>query len=71
MHRYYLHFYISENSIFLLLLEFSASLDFYSECEDFNKWKKDKSKTIASDENDVVKATKAFGKFMTDFSTNK
>eukprot|EP00092_Neocalanus_flemingeri_P017139 GFUD01018536.1.p1 GENE.GFUD01018536.1~~GFUD01018536.1.p1 ORF type:complete len:428 (+),score=136.20 GFUD01018536.1:157-1440(+) len=45
--------------------------DFYSECEDFNKWMKDKSKAIAADENDVAKATKAFEKFLTDFSANK
>jgi len=45
--------------------------DFYSECEDFNKWMKDKSKAISADENDVAKATKAFEKFLTDFSANK
>ena len=45
--------------------------DFYSECEDFNKWMKDKSKAIAADENDVAKASKAFEKFLTDFSPNK
>ena len=45
--------------------------DFYSECEDFNKWIKDKSKAITADENDVAKATKAFEKFLTDFSANK
>jgi len=45
--------------------------DFYSECEDFNKWMKDTSKAIAADENDVAKATKAFEKFLTDFSPNK
>ena len=44
---------------------------FYSECEDFNKWMKDKSKAISADENDVAKATKAFEKFLTDFSANK
>ena len=32
---------------------------------------KDKSKTIAVDENDVAKATKAFKKFLTDFPPNK
>jgi len=45
--------------------------DYYSECEDFNKWMKDRSKAITADENDVVKATKAFEKFLTDFSANK
>ena len=39
--------------------------DFYSECEDFNKWMKDKSKAIAADENDVAKVSKAFEKFLT------
>ena len=56
------------DSDFFVLLEF---FDFYSECEDFNKWMKDKSKAIAADENDVAKATKAFEKFLTDFSANK
>ena len=32
---------------------------------------KDKSKAISADENDVAKATKAFEKFLTDFSANK
>jgi len=45
--------------------------DFYSECEDFNKWMKDKTKAISSEEEDVLKATKAFEKFLTDFSANK
>jgi uncharacterized protein YukE len=30
-----------------------------------------KSKAISADENDVAKATKAFEKFLTDFSANK
>ena len=45
--------------------------DFYSECEDFNKWLKDKTKAISTEEKDVAKATKAFEKFLTDFSANK
>ena len=44
--------------------------DFYSECEDFNKWMKDKSKSISAEE-DVTKATKTFQKFLKDFSLNK
>merc|ERR1719319_584207 len=45
--------------------------DFYSECDDFNKWMREKSKTINTDETDMLKATKAFEKFLTDFSANK
>ena len=45
--------------------------DFYSECEDFNKWTKDKTKALSLEEKDVTKATKAFEKFLTDFSANK
>ena len=45
--------------------------DFYSECDDFNKWMREKSKAINTDETDMMKATKAFEKFLTDFSANK
>ncbi len=45
--------------------------DYYAECEDFNKWIKDKTKAISTEERDVAKATKAFEKFLTDFSANK
>ena len=44
--------------------------DFYSECEDFNKWMKDKSKSISAEE-DVTKATKTYQNFLKDFSVNK
>ena len=44
--------------------------DFYSECDDFNKWMKEKSKAISSEE-DVTKATKTFQNFLKDFSMNR
>ena len=44
--------------------------DFYSECEDFNKWMKEKAKAIGAEE-DVAKSTKTFENFLKDFSVNK
>ena len=55
----------------LEILQNSLKLfDFYSECEDFNKWMKEKSKAISSEE-DVTKATKTFQNFLKDFSMNR
>ena len=47
----------------LEILQNSLKLfDFYSECDDFNKWMKDKGKAISAEE-DVTKATKTFQNF--------
>ena len=55
----------------LEILQNSLKLfDFYSECDDFNKWMKDKIKAISAEE-DVTKATKTFQNFLKDFSVNK
>ena len=70
------HFFTSwffTNNLVYWNCKFQNSLqlfDFYSECEDFNKWMKDKSKSISVEE-DVTKATKSFQNFLKDFSVNK